>query len=50
MDNKFGMEQPDNEEDITKEKVFVWSLFVTVNDCSLSRQCSPDFLPLFPTT
>lgn len=44
MDNKFGMEQPDNEEDITKEKVFGWSLFAIVNDCSLSRHCSSDFL------
>lgn len=28
MDNKFGMEQQETEEDITKEKVFCWSLFV----------------------
>lgn len=49
MDNKFGMEQPDNEEDITKEKVFGWSLFVIVNDCSFSLHCSADFLSLFPT-
>lgn len=34
MDNKFGMEQQETEEDISKEKVFGWSLFVIVNDCS----------------
>lgn len=28
MDNKFGMEQQETEEDITKEKVFCWSLFL----------------------
>lgn len=31
MDNKFGMEQQETEEDLTKEKVFQWSVFV--NSC-----------------
>lgn len=31
MDNKFGMEQQETEEDITKEKVFGWIFFVIVN-------------------
>lgn len=30
MDNKFGMEQQETEEDLTKEKVFGWGLLVTV--------------------
>lgn len=29
MDNKFGMEQQETEEDLTKEKVFEWSVFVS---------------------
>lgn len=34
MDNKFGMEQQETEEDITKEKVLYWCVFMPLTAIS----------------
>lgn len=49
MDNKFGMEQQETEEDITKEKVYGRSLFVIANGRSQHSQLTQliVFLTLF---
>lgn len=39
MDNKFGVEQPDNDEDLTKEKVQLYKLLnYSVNMCAVVEQ------------